>query len=187
MLQKLSILICHVPERQELLADLLFNLGLQIADFDGAVEVIVDAESGSTGTKRNRLISKAQGDYVCFVDDDDKVSDDYVIKIMEAIAESPDCVGMQGHFYFDGEFRGIFEHSISHKEWSESEFGIVKYLRCPNHLNPIKRSLLPPDPFPDLVVGEDRAYSALIRPLLKTEKSAGMIYQYLCSSAKNPA
>jgi hypothetical protein len=184
MTPTLSILICHLPEREAQLADLVFELGCQAAEHPGQVQIIIDADPGSTGDKRNRLISKATGEYVCFVDDDDQVSDDYCAQILNALESHPDCASIQGQIYIDGEFRGIFEHSIRHTEWKDLPDGMVKYLRNPNHLNPVRKALLPVNPFPSITVGEDRAYSKVIGPLLKTEGECGCIYKYLASTHK---
>lgn len=184
MAPRLSILICHIPERAQQLAELLFELGLQAEEHAGQVQIVVDDGPGTTGEKRNRLITKAKGDYICFVDDDDQVSDDYCEQILNALESDPDCASIQGQIYIDGEFRGIFEHSIKYDKWIDKPDGLVKYLRNPNHLNPVKRSLLPPDPFPSITIGEDRAYSKVIAPLLKTEGNCGCIYKYMASTHK---
>jgi glycosyltransferase involved in cell wall biosynthesis len=58
------------------------------------VEVIteVDNKQITTGAKRNNLLNKAQGKYICFIDDDDHISNDYLRLILEAIESDADCI-----------------------------------------------------------------------------------------------
>lgn len=60
----------------------------------GRVEVIVDVDNGeaTSGVKRQRLLRKAQGLYVAYVDDDDRVASDYVSSLLEGISQRPDVV-----------------------------------------------------------------------------------------------
>lgn len=169
---KLSILICGLKERQEMLEELLVDFQEQIEDAelvngkDIEVLTMIDDRQITTGAKRNALLLRSSGDYICFFDDDDKPSRFYIPLIMKAIEEKPDVIGMRGIYYQDGEYVGIFEHSIQHKEWSNVS-NIFK--RCPNHLNPIRKEHALETRFLDITVGEDRDYSMRISPLLKTE------------------
>jgi len=160
----LSILICHLPKRKSKLAKLMRILKPQV---DGKpVQVIIDEdEHVCTGTKRYNLMLKASGKYVCFVDDDDTVSKNYVKLILNAAAKRPDCIGMAGIMRTRNDST-IFRHSIEYDKWDTVN---GEYVRCPNHLNPIKREIALKVGFPPITVGEDREYSYRVRPLLKTE------------------
>jgi hypothetical protein len=46
----------------------------------------------SSGRKRQKLMRRASGEFVCFVDDDDEVHDAYVEEILKASSGSPDVV-----------------------------------------------------------------------------------------------
>lgn len=141
------------------------------------VEIICDLDKGEAhiGTKRNRLISKATGDYVAFVDDDDRVSPDYVSRILGATQTNPDCVGIEGIYTCEGRKRK-FCSSLKYKSWFEN--GDLLY-RCPNHLNPVLRSIASKVPFPEKSWGEDMDYSLKLLPYLKTEVYLeGPIYFY---------
>lgn len=165
---KLSILICHLKARKLLLDELLAILQSQTTD---EVEVLVDPTDGiTTGAKRNALLGAAKGDYVAFVDDDDQVSANYCRSILGAVKTLPDCVGMRGIIWVAGRLHGYFEHSLSNAAWVEdkSKAG-CRFLRPPNHLNPVKRELAIKTRFPDKTVGEDSDYSMRLLPLLKTE------------------
>jgi hypothetical protein len=62
---KLSILITHLPERDALLQRLMAVLQPQVDRFTN-VEVLIDSTGRHmpTGTKRNNLIARAQGEYI---------------------------------------------------------------------------------------------------------------------------
>jgi hypothetical protein len=84
----LSILICSVDieERQIKLKKLISELNRQISKnyAEEIIEVIVDTDnmSKSVGQKRNDLIHKAQGEFICFIDDDDFISENYLSSIL---------------------------------------------------------------------------------------------------------
>lgn len=60
------------------------------------VEVIAlfDNKKRTIGEKRQNLIDLAKGEYLTFIDDDDRISDDYVSSIMETLYSNlnTDCV-----------------------------------------------------------------------------------------------
>jgi glycosyltransferase involved in cell wall biosynthesis len=174
---KLSILICHLPERKKLLHRLSEVLNPQLSD---SVEVLVAADSRLTvGEKRNILLHWAKGDYVAFVDDDDLVSSDYVSLLMEGIDKGVDCCSLLGEITFDGDNPELFEHSIKYDKWKTVE-GDIKYLRYPNHLNCIKASIAKRFKFPNKSHGEDHDYSTQIQRsgLLKTEHYIPKVIYY---------
>jgi glycosyltransferase involved in cell wall biosynthesis len=80
---KLSILICTLPLRLEFLQRLEKILKPQLNEH---VQVLINADTDmEIGKKRNKLISQAEGEYACFIDDDDLVTKDYVSKILQAV------------------------------------------------------------------------------------------------------
>jgi hypothetical protein len=166
---KLSILICHVPERAVMLADLLECLEAQYKPSEGLVEVLVDSGKGSVGEKRNRLLDRACGAYTAFVDDDDMVADNYIQLILEAIWGNPDAVGIQGVLIEGTRTGGTFEHSIRHKTWENGHTTGVTYTRPPNHLNPIRREIAIKCRFPEISFGEDKVFSEQVAPLITSE------------------
>jgi glycosyltransferase involved in cell wall biosynthesis len=174
---KLSILICHLPERKKLLHRLSEVLNPQLGE---SVEVLVAADSRLTvGEKRNTLLHWATGDYVAFVDDDDIVSSDYVELLMNGINEGVDCCSLLGQITFDGKNPELFEHSIKYDKWETVEGG-VKYLRTPNHLNCIKASIAKQFKFLHKSHGEDRDWSTELHKsgLLKTEHYIPKVIYY---------
>ena len=164
---KLSILICSLENRKSMLEKLLAVLESQKTE-DVEILINIDNKEKTVGRKRNELLLSAKGDYIAFVDDDDLVSNNYVSKILEAIKESPDCVGIEGTFFIEGDpkIRNLF-HSLKYKQWSSDK---TNYYRYPNHLNPVKRTIALQVGFKDINAGEDGDYSDKLLPFLKVEK-----------------
>ncbi len=162
----LSILICHLPEREKQFNNLLISL-----INNDSIEVISENSPRgiiSTGIKRNKLLNEASGEYSAFVDDDDSVSEDYTELIINAIKTKPDCVGMCGLLYRPDTPIWQFRHSITVNRWCKDKKRHI-YFRTPNHLNPIKTEICRKVMFKDLTIGEDKDYSDRIKQYLKTE------------------
>ena len=165
----LSILICSLRYRSRQLDDLLKVLAPQCQYGESEYHVALDDGAMPIGAKRNLLVSKANGKYCCFVDDDDMVDVSYVQQILGAIRNGePDCVGMCGFLVENGKHRWQFRHSITVSRWCKDKKNHI-YFRTPNHLNPIKTEIVRRHPFPEINFGEDHAFSNSIRPDLKTE------------------
>lgn len=177
---KLSILICTLPERIEMLDRLLKLLHLQ---YNPDFEILINNdEQMSIGEKRNHLLQSATGKYVCFIDDDDIVSAYYIDLLMEGIDKRVDCCSLRGEYSVDGNFDGVFEHSIKYKQYKTVENSPVKYERYPNHLNCIKASIAKRFKFPETNWGEDTDWATQIHKsgLIKTEHYIpDVIYHYL--------
>jgi len=161
---KLSILILTIPERSEMLVKLIGELTRQIYHANcnpNDIEVLNNPYNGSKGDKRNALMFKAKGDYVCFVDDDDEVSSDYIDQLLVGIDKGVDCCSLKGIITFDNETPEIFEHSIKYKEYKTTDNDIM-YERYPNHLNCIKSSIAKQFKFPEINFGEDTDWATQI-------------------------
>lgn len=183
----LSILILSTKSREKYLNRLLSVLNPQLTELVEVITVIDEGES-TIGKKRNDAVSRAQGEYICFVDDDDLVSNDYIIKILSALKNKPDCVGIHLLHYNDGMLAGFTYHSLKYRDWFESRESVIslmRYYRNPNHLNPVKRDIAQKCPFPETSWGEDREYSKNILQYLTTEEYVmEPIYYYLYRSQK---
>lgn len=177
---RLSILIASLRCRQKMLDRLLAILRPQCPD---GVEIGISQDDGefSIGVKRQELLEKSQGDYVCFVDDDDMVAADYVANILEALKLNPDCVGFIVDRWVNGEFDAQAIHSIRYQHYhTRHDDGLRLYERTPNHLNPIKRELALKTGFVDKNRGEDSDFAIRVYPLLQSEVFIPKpIYHYL--------
>lgn len=176
---KLSILICRMPSRYAMWGKLQSELWSQILPYANQVQVLSDDRMSVTiGEKRNRLLNDAEGDYVCFIDDDDRIAANYVQLLMEGIEKDVDCCSLVGEITFDGERPKPFIHSLDYTEWYEDE---AAYYRNNNHLNCIRASIAKQIGFTNKNHGEDYDFSKklLESGLLKTEhRIEQTIYYY---------
>jgi hypothetical protein len=172
---KLSILIPTLESRAYELAYLLNTLNLQILEanaFDKVeIKMVADKGEVSIGAKRNELLRMANGEYVCFIDDDDKVENYYIKTILNALESKPDCLSLRGVITWDNTNPEIFEHSVRYNEYKTNHTGEVKYERFPNHLNVIKKDIATQFKFPEINHGEDTDWATQINKsgLLKNE------------------
>lgn len=172
---KLSILIATMPSR-DILCDELVKSLLQQIESDN-VEILLDRSMEyNIGAKRNKLLNRAKGDYITFIDDDDIITPDYINKVFAATEFNSDCVGISGTMTTNGQNEQQWHISKDYGYWHES--GGV-YYRTPNHISPVRRELALQAGFPEIAHGEDYEYSMRLLPLLKTEiKIEGNIYKY---------
>lgn len=186
---KLSILIPTLVNRTALFNQVYDDLNRQRLKLERPqdCEIIFYRDTGraSIGEKRNTLIQEADGEYICFVDDDDMVDPNYIQFILEALKDSPDCVQLNGIITTNGRNPKAFRHSIKYKEYKEVN-GV--YQRPPNHLNPIKKELVKDIDFKKVNFGEDTdwALRLLATGRIKTEFShEKTLYYYKFINRKN--
>jgi len=176
---KLSILIAHLNEREYYFKRILSLLEYQLTS---DVEIVVESDDGemSTGEKQQKLLEKAKGDYVCYVDEDDIIPAYYVSEILKAIESEPDCVAINGVVTLDEKDPHPFYHSITVDEWHTNDQGHFRY---PNHINPVKRELALQAGFENLRQAADHGFSNRLKPLLKIETIIEKcMYYYLWKS-----
>jgi glycosyltransferase involved in cell wall biosynthesis len=172
---ELSILILHIPERYDFLKRLCGILDPQLEKHKASVECLVDDRRYVTkGKKRNDLMARAKGKYLCFIDDDDRISDNYIELIMYGIRQGVDCCSLRGIITEDGKNPAIFEHSIKYgiyRTVTDAAASEVKYERYPNHLNAIRSDIARTFGFTEKNHGEDTDYATAIHQagLIKSE------------------
>ena len=163
-----SILIPTIPLREQMFQRLVEDLNHQIshAGLESRVQVVSlsDNRTLSIGAKRNRLVQMATGQYISFVDDDDRVSPDYVPQIFNVLLRKPDVVGIVGEIstpfpLSNRKHKSMFYHTIKNKKYYRSMRG---YERPPNHLNPMRRDIALQYSFEDISMGEDTDWAMRI-------------------------
>lgn len=166
----LSVLICSLVERKELLANLLRELNLFKRKSNLKIEILFDVDNRqkTIGKKRNDLVAKAKGKYCCFIDDDDQITPFYFTEIEKALESKPDCVSMLGFFYYNGMMLKPFVHTLDCETYSEDE---EAFYRPPNHLNPILTGFVKRIGFLSCNRGEDTDFAMKLcqAKLLRTE------------------
>jgi hypothetical protein len=145
------------------------------------VEVLIDIDDGDVpiGTKRDRLLRKSAGKYICFIDDDDDVSPNYIETLLHGCHQDKDAVGILVERYLDGKLEGHAHHSHFNLEWLTKNDGWednpkyqhlkFKFTRYINHLCPVKRDIALRVGFLPLSIAEDINYADGIRDLIQTE------------------
>jgi glycosyltransferase involved in cell wall biosynthesis len=170
---ELSILICTLEDRKESFAKIRNQLKEQIKanKLQDKVEMLYccDNREHSIGQKRNLLLRKSRGTYVCYVDDDDRVHENYIKTIFEKLKSNPDCVVLTAVMTTNGKNPQLLIHSIKYKTWFVEN---GTYYRPPNHLTPIKSSIAKLFRFPPKNSGEDVEWSMAIARsgLIQTEE-----------------
>lgn len=180
----LSILIPSLESRRGSLRTLLSLIGTR-----EGVEVLTHIDDGriSTGNKRNQLVEKAQGKYVVHIDDDDYITPKYIPEILKAAEQDPDVICFKGWMTVDGANRKDFHFSINYPYAQVEHKGKQIYLRYPNHLCPIRRTIAKTVLFPNRTIGEDYEWATKLheQKLLKTQVLIDeFIYHYRYNSFK---
>src|ERR1044072_2368745 len=186
MTPKLSILIPTLPIREKLSSVLFLKLKEQKKTYPEQVEILTnDNHLISIGAKRQLMLQAARGEYICFIDDDDRVADNYIELVMAGIATNPDCCSLNGIITTDGKDPKPFKHSIDYDSMYERD-GV--YYRPPNHLNTVRASIAKQMTFPDWQRSEGSNYVFQLQAsgLLKFEyKIEPVLYFYDYVSDKN--
>lgn len=188
---KLSILIATIPERSEQFCK-LFNR-ISALSFDcgyNEIEILSDStnrydEPGgiTVGEKRNKLLQKASGKYIMFVDDDDDVTDNFLDILYPLLDSDYDVINPNVRAYIDG-VEYIIDQSIFYEPEQLQNIGKTK--RFPSVMSVWLREKAIKATFPALNNGEDFKWTSQINP--KTELKIDDILQiYNYSSTKTVA
>lgn len=177
---KLSILISSIPERREQAYKLFDKLQHQIMDRYKTVEILmlVDNCERSIGAKRNALLKIANGDYITYVDDDDDITDSFMIECLKAIETEADLIVFKHEAWINGK-KYIIEVDKDNPNEQISDREIVK--RKPLHSNLWKRELVKDIPFPDIMYGEDYQWAGEALKKINTQHKIDKvlhIYKY---------
>lgn len=186
---KLSILICTIPERKKQFTILLNRLFDMSIGYD--VEILFNSEerfeiSGmKVGDKRQKLMQRAKGKYIVWIDDDDDVSDDFVHEIMKAINTGTDAevICYKQLAIIDGK-EYVIDWSIHNEIEQLHDNGDVK--RKPSVPATWLRTAALRGTFPSKNVDEDSEWAAQVNPQSEY-KIDKVLHKYIFSSTNSAA
>ena len=159
---KLSILVCTLPEpfRDSLKTQkLLSNLTYQTQGKSVQIAYLGDNKRMTVGAKRNLLMKIALGERLIFVDDDDRISDNYVDKLLEYCEYPEDCIGIGVEYTQNGTNKKIYDFSFKKNINTRTKKGQAIAGRMPNHLCLWKREVALRIRFPEISLGEDHKWA----------------------------
>ena len=181
---KLSIMVLTQPSRAKFLRRLLDVLDSQVAKFpnDVHVDVRMFDKNLDLGTNREVMRQDSMGSYLCFVDDDDLLPDDYVSTILPLL-DGVDQIGFRVSIFIDGIYKYEASHSLRHSSWTNSTCTRERDI---SHVNPMRRELALLCPM-EGGVAEDFRWAAAMRATgkVKTEHFIDRVmYHYLYRANK---
>lgn len=179
---KLSILVPSVSERRSTFLpkslDMLYGQLEKLPEhLQKEVEIIylIDNKTMMLGDKRNLMVDMAKGKYISFVDCDDRVSDDYIVSLLEATESNADSIVFLAEVSLNGNPPKICRYS---KDYTHDYNTETEYHRLPNHIPCIKREVSKKVSFPSLKRAEDSGYAKLLKKHLITEHKIDKILYY---------
>ena len=169
----LSVLICSTHTRAETFGPAIQRqvwpqyLALP-PEQQARIEILMltDTKTMMLGHKRNTMVDMAQGRYVQFVDDDDRIEPDMFAAILEATKSDADVITFLAAVSLNGKPAKTCRYS---KDFTADRNTMRGYERIPNHICAIKRDLARAVSFPNVLYGEDAGFSKLLHPLLTSE------------------
>lgn len=184
----LSVLVCSTHTRYQTfgpkIQEQVWTQYAALPEDDQArIEILMltDNKSMMLGEKRNVMVDMAQGKYVVFVDDDDRIEPDYFKSLLDATVSDADAITFNASVSLNGEAPKLCRYS---KDFRRDTNTTDAYLRIPNHICCVKKSVSVKASFPNLPYGEDSGYSKLLLPHLESEhKIDRVLYHYDYSDA----
>jgi glycosyltransferase involved in cell wall biosynthesis len=155
---KLSILVPTVPSRINYFYPKIMNeLIKQIGDRkDIELIALFDNKKRSIGQKRQEMVVISQGKYITFIDDDDRISEDYIDEIMKAIDENDDsdCIVYEVICCIEGDLKKHCKYGIEFEYGDINQDG-TEWRGKPAHTMVWKSEIVKRHRYNDLGHGED--------------------------------
>lgn len=168
---KLSILVLGLTDRNT--SYILYQLHKQQTE-DVEILSLIDNKSYTVSEKRNILINLSHGDYVCFVDDDDMVEDNYIQELLHWTNSDADVI----NFTVWISINGWIEQPVYYSKDYDNITKDGAFYRQPNHIMAIKRDIALLVPYEN-VPAEDTVFATKVNQYLQSEHTIDkMLYHY---------
>lgn len=185
----LSVLIATTPDRNEMFTKLFNELHRQLEYMQtfhpslGNIEILVDdskrfLDGGlSIGKKREALLKRAEGKYVCFLDSDDSISGMYLETIVRNCQHNMDVVTFRSFANLE-QYWTLIDMSLHHNGNDEANPNKITR-RKPWHVCAIRRDYAKLYDFDDSNYGEDASWVNKVLKHCKTEfKTDAILHMY---------
>lgn len=185
----LSILIPTTPDRHEMFTALFNELHRQLEYMQtfhpslGRVEILVDdsklfLEGGlSIGKKREALVKRAEGKYLCFVDSDDWIAPNYLETLVRLAQSNADVLSFRNISKMDN-FWMIVDMSLRHEDNIQASPYYIVY-RKPFHICPVRTIFAKLHDFEDINDGEDWKWmEQVLSHCIIEAKTDSVIHEY---------
>ncbi len=185
----LSVLIPSIPSRSDLLVKLYNELDKQrkvIHDnwILGEVEILIDEsksfiEGGlSIGKKRESLVQRAQGRYLCFLDDDEQIAGNYLQTIVRLSESKADLLTFRSLANLD-DYWCVVDMSLYNPTNEETSPDKICY-RKPWHVCAVKSHLAKVHQFEDINYSEDwNWFEKVLTGCISEAHSDAVIHSYV--------
>lgn len=184
----LSVVMITVPERKKQFHKLHHEVNKQILNCKEVHPSLGNAEivevnskkfqdgGVSIGDKRQAGLNRSNGKYVCWLDDDDGVSPDYIETLLRLAQADADILVFNSFSRFDN-FWCLIQMNLDFLVDEQAFPGIVH--RRPWHVCPFKRELVKNIKFPSENWDEDTAFVGKALQKCKTQaKTEAVLHEY---------
>jgi hypothetical protein len=170
----LSILTPSIPSRiGNSLQKIIEKINNQIKEnnLEKKVEhlILIDNKVRTVGRKRDNLIQSAIGQFIAFVDDDDDISNDYVLQLTNAIKANPDVdvITFKQNCYIENYPKSVAVFSL--KNENESYVPGTTFKRKPYHICAWNKNIAQKYRVPSNNISEDIGWVSQLWKEAKTE------------------
>ena len=177
---KLSILIPTVPSRvNNKFITLIENLQTQIG-YKKNVEIIglFDNKKRTLGEKRQSMIDIANGDYITFIDDDDRVADTYITDILLTLEKNPDCDCVVFDCICTEHYKNKITYCKYGIEFNYTDDGNGNWTGKPAHTMVYKKSIINNCKYYSVSSGEDISWVKQAYPHIKNQARIPKVLYY---------
>jgi hypothetical protein len=194
----LSILICTTEDRNEMFTELYNELHKQLEYMNtfhpslGNIEILVDdskrfLDGGlSIGKKREALLMRAEGRYLCYLDSDEKIAGNYLETLVRLCQSKADVITFRSLANLDS-YWALVDMSLNNKENEQTNPDKI-CRRLPWHCCPVKSHLAKVHSFEDINYSEDwKWFHKVLKGCTSEAHTDAIIHQYVHRKAISEA